>query len=485
MAVSLYTVKVVLNTLGAIDYGIYNVVGGIVTMFSFLSGTMASASQRFFAFDLGQNNGEMLKKTFSMTMTIYILLAVIILIVGETVGLWFLNTQMTIPAERMDSARWVYQFSIFSFVATMFSIPYNASIIAHENMKVYAYVSIVEVVLKLVIVFMLVLSPFNKLKLYAVLMFVVTSIITLIYRAYCKRRLSFCRFSFYWDKPLFLKIVSYSGWNLFGALAGTFNNQGINILLNIFFGPIVNTARGIAFQVNGAINQFVQNFMTATKPQITKYYAVGNTDRMLSLVFQSSKFSFLLLFILSMPVMLETNFIFMVWLKQVPEYVLPFTRLVIIAALVDALSFPLMTAAQATGRIKKYQMVIGGVMLFNLPISYLFLSEGYSPEIVFYVAVVNSVLCLFLRLYLLRAMIGLSMRQYFRRVLLPLSVVVVAAYSVPAYLEYMLKEGTVKFIIVGSIGLVSSILSIYYLGLSSNEKKYSIQIVKNFVSKLR
>jgi O-antigen/teichoic acid export membrane protein len=260
MGVSLYTVRIVLNTLGVEDYGIYNVVGGIVVMFSFLSNTMASASQRFFAFELGRKDYDQLKKTFSMTVTIYLIIAVIILILAETLGLWFLNTQLSIPVERMETANWVYQFTIFSFMMTMLTVPYNAAIVAHERMNVYAYVSIVEAFLKLLIVYILVLFSYDKLKLYAILMFGVTTFITLIYRTYCKRQFQECSYNFYWEKPLFKELIGYSGWNLFGAIAGILNNQGINILLNIFFGPIVNAARAIAYQVNTAVNQFVTNF---------------------------------------------------------------------------------------------------------------------------------------------------------------------------------------------------------------------------------
>jgi O-antigen/teichoic acid export membrane protein len=478
MAVSLYTVRIVLHALGAVDYGIYNVAGGVVTMFAFFSGTMASASQRFFAFELGRNNITQLKKTFSMTMIMYAMIALVILILAETVGLWFLNTKMTIPSDRMEAARWVYQFSVLSFMMTMFTIPYNASIIAHENMKVFAFVSIIEVSLKLAIVYLLVFFSFDKLKLYAILMFGVTTIVTFIYRTYCIHKFLECRFSFNWEKSLFKKLISYSGWNLFGALANAFNNQGINIILNIFFGPLVNAARGVAYQVNSAVNQFVLNFMTATRPQITKYYAIGEKQQMLKLVFQSSKLSFLLLFVLSMPVLLEANFIFRLWLKEVPDYVILFTRLVIITALIDSLSYPLMTAAQATGKIKKYQATVGGVMLLNLPTSYIFLKFGFPPQIVFYIALLNSIICLLLRLWLLRNMVGLKIEEFFLKVILSSSLVSVFAYAIPLLLLNQLVEGISRFVLVGITGLITSAASIYYLGLSVNERHYIIQALK-------
>jgi O-antigen/teichoic acid export membrane protein len=373
MVVSLYTVRVVLNTLGIVDYGIFNVVAGIVTTFSFLSVTLATATQRFFSFELGRNNYEQLKKTFSMTMTIYIMVAIIILVLAETLGLWFLNTKMSIPAERMEAANWIYQFSILSFMMTMFTIPYDAAIIAHERMDVYAYVSMIEVSLKLLIVYLLMIVSMDKLKLYAILILGVTTIITLIYRTYCQKKFDECHYSFYWDSNLFKTIAGYSGWNLFGSLAGVFNDQGINILLNIFFNPVINAARGIAFQISNSINLFVSNFSTAVNPQIIKYYAQNENQKMQTLVFQSSKFSYFLLFIITMPVLLETNLILSLWLKAVPEYVVLFTRLVIITTLIDSLSGPLITSALATGKIKYYQIIIGGFKLFNLPICFFFL----------------------------------------------------------------------------------------------------------------
>jgi len=483
MAVSLYTVRIVLNTLGAVDYGINNVVGGIVVMFSFLSNTMASASQRYFAFELGRNHYDQLKKTFSMTVSIYLIIAVIILILAETIGLWFLNTQMNIPCERMEAANWVYQFSIFSFMITMLTIPYNAAIIAHERMKVYAYMSIVEAILKLIIVYLLVLFSFDKLKLYAVLMFGVTLIITFLYRRYCKKQFQECIYNYYWDKTLFKELIGYSGWNLFGALAGVFNNQGINILLNTFFGPVINAARAIAYQINNAINQFVLNFLTATRPQITKYYATGEKENMINLVFQSSKFSYLLLFLLSMPILLETNFILKLWLTDIPEYVIIFTRLIIITSLIDSLSFPLMSAAQATGRIKWYQITVGGMMLLSLPISFLFLRMNYPPQTVMYIAIINSMVCLLLRLILLSQMIDLSIIQFFKQVVLNVILVSIASYTIPLYLTYHFHQGIIRFLIIFMIGLINAIIASFFIGLSESERKFTMSIIYKALQK--
>ena len=479
LLVSLYTVRVVLEILGEVDYGIYNVVGGVVTMLSFLSGSMSSASQRFFSYEIGRNDLNRLKRIFSANIVIYSVIAFFTLIIAETLGVWFLNTQMNIPLERMEAAFWVLQFSILSFFFTIFRIPYNALIIAHENMKVYAYVSIVEVLLQLAIVYLLTIISFDKLKVYAFLVFCVTVIVTLIYYVFCRKKYKESSFSLSWDKCLFKEQVSYSGWNLFGASAKVMNDQGINIMLNVFFGPVVNTSRAIAFQVNRALNMFVLNFMTASRPQITKYYAVNEKALMFRLVFQISKLSFLLLFIISMSVLLETNFVLMIWLKEVPENVVLFSRLIIVNALIDSLSYPLMTAVQSTGRIKKYQIVVGGVMLFSLPISYAFLTIGYPPQTVFYVAIVISIVCLILRLYILNNMIGLPIEVYFRKVILPILYTIIIAYIFPYFFLMNMESGIVRFACVFFIGTFSSLISIYFIGLSKLEKQYVFRLLKN------
>jgi O-antigen/teichoic acid export membrane protein len=478
LAVSLFTVRVVLKTLGVVDYGIYNVVGGVVMMFSFLSNTMATASQRFFAFELGRNDTLQLKRIFSLTITIYAIIAVVVLLLGETIGLWFLNNKLIIPVERINAANWIYQFSILSFLATMMTIPYEAAIIAHENMDVYAYVSIIEVVLKLVIVYVLVVFSFDKLKLYACLMFATTCFITFIYRTLCKRKYEESSFTFYWDRGLFSTLMSYSGWNLFGATAGILNNQGINILLNLFFGPVVNAARAIAYQINTAVNQFVMNYFTAVRPQITKYYAAGEQQKMMALVFQSSRLSYFLLFLLSMPILLETNYILKLWLKIIPEYTIIFTRLVIVTALIDSLSYSLMSAAQATGKIKKYQAIVGGMMLLNLPVSYYFLKVEFPPQVTMYVAIVISIICLFLRLLMLRGLIDLSMGDYIKVLRVIISVTIVA-YIIPWFIRLRMEESFIRFMIVGVTGAITSAIAIYIVGLSINERLLVVQVIRN------
>lgn len=478
MLVSLITVRIVLDTLGTVDYGVYNVVGGMVMMFSFLSGTMAMASQRFFAFEIGKNNHDQLRKTFSITITIYVIIALFILIISETIGLWFLNHKMTIPLERMAAARWVYQLSILSFIMSILSIPYNAAVIAHEKMNVYAYVSIVEVTLKLIIVYLLVISPYDKLVVYATLILFTTTITTFIYRIYAKRNFQECNYSFYWNTPLFKEILSYSGWNLFGSLAGIMKNHGINILLNIFFGPTVNAARGIAFQVNNLLERFVQNFMTAVRPQIIKYYASNEMGLLHRLVFQSSKFSFFLLIIPAFPVLLETKFIFSLWLKEIPDYVILFTRLVIINAIIDSYTSPLGTSALATGKIKNYQLIIGGFALLNFPISFIFLKLGYSPQSTMYISIAIAITCLGLRLIILKGLISFPVKKYINNVVLRSFSSTLPSFIVPSIILLTLEESFIRFILVSASSITFLICSIFLIGLSKTEKQFAIQFIK-------
>jgi O-antigen/teichoic acid export membrane protein len=478
MLVSLYTSRVVLNTLGVEDFGIYNVVGGFVTMFGFLNSAMASATQRFLAFEIGKGDHEQLRNVFSMSINIHFFIVFIILILAETIGLWFVNTQLTIPTGRMGAAQWVYQFSILAMMVNMVSVPYNAMIIAHERMNVFAWVSIAEVSLKLFIVFMLQWFGFDKLKFYAVLTFCVSLIIRFIYGFYCSRQFKESKFRYFWDKSLFKTLISYAGWNLWGNAAFILKGQGVNVLLNIFFGPVVNAARGIAYQVSGAINQFVANFQMAMNPQIIKSYAVNDLKYMHQLIFRGAKYSFFLLFTLSLPILLETEQILRVWLKIVPDYTVIFTRLVIINVLIDCISGPLMTAAQASGKIKLYQSVVGGLLILNLPISYLFLKFGFQPQVTIFVSIGISILALMLRLLILRNLVKLKIENFFYQVILKITIVGIFAVIIPLLFSIFMDISIHRFIIVILTSIISSLSVIFLLGLSNDEKNYFVNGLK-------
>ena len=479
MGVSLYTSRVILNILGVEDFGIYNVVGGFVTMFGFLNSAMASATQRFLAFEIGREDKVKLRNTFSLSVSIHFLIAFVVLIFAETIGYWLVNTQLTIPPERMLAAKWVYQFSILTLIVNMISVPYNAMIIAHERMNVFAWVSIFEVSMKLFVVFMLQWFGFDKLSLYAILIFVVSLLVRIIYGIYCSRNFKESSFYFFWDKSLFKTLISYAGWNLFGSAAGPIMGQGVNVLLNIFFNPIVNAARGIAYQVMGAINQFATNFQMAINPQIIKSYAINDLKYMHQLVFRGAKYSFFLLFVLSFPVLLETQYILTLWLKNVPNYTLIFTRLAIVNILIDSISLPLKTAAQATGIIRLYQSVVGFLLIANLPISYLFLKLHYPPEVTFYISIFISIIALIARLIILKRLVKLSILDFMLQVMLKICLVVLGIIIIPIWLYLTIDNQVLRLIFVLLSSLITAFISIYVLGLDKSEKYYILNRVRN------
>lgn len=413
MAVSLYTSRVILHTLGVEDFGIYNVVGGVVAMFSVISGSLSAAISRFITYELGKGDKEKLIRIFSSSVTIQLGLGLIILILAEVIGVWFLNSKMTIPSSRMYAANWVFQLSILTFIINLISVPYNAAIIAHEKMSAFAYISILEVVAKLLIVYMLLWSPFDKLIFYAVLMASVALIIRFVYGYYCKRHFEECTYHFIFDKELLKKMFGFAGWNFIGASSAILRDQGGNIIINLYCGPTVNAARGIAYQVNAAVQGFVTNFMTALNPQITKSFASGDMKYMKVLMFQGSRLSFYMLLLLSAPIILNTHYILGLWLKLVPEHTVEFVRLVLIYAISESISSPIVTGMLATGNIKKYQIIVGLLQMMNLPISYIFMLYGFAPEMVFVTAIIISQLCLIARLYIAHYALRISLKHFF------------------------------------------------------------------------
>ena len=483
MIFSLYTSRVILNTLGVEDYGIYNVVGGVVSMFAFFNSAMSSATQRFLSYEIGKGDFVQLRKTFNATQIIHIGIAVLIFILAETIGLWFVKTYLVIPAERLDAAIWVYHFSVLSFMVSIIQVPYNATIIAHERMNVYAYVSIIEVSLKLLIVFMLTWITYDKLKLYGILLFSVVFIVASIYRVYTRKNFEESKFEFVKDKKLYKTLISYSGWNLFGNLAAVAKGQGVNILLNMFYGPVVNAARGIAMQVQAAVNSFVSNFQMAVNPQIIKSYAADEREYMTSLIIRSSKFSFYLLFLLSLPIIIEVDQILRFWLKTVPEYSSIFTILVLVIILIDCVSGPLMTAIHATGKIKVYQAVVGSLLMLILPISYVLLKKGYSPEITLYVNIVISIIALSFRLFIVWKLLGFPIMRFVREIILNNIIIVLLSLSLPLLIRYLLNEDLIRLIIIVFVTLVWNAIIIFSLGLHKSEKAIVIRGINKILKR--
>lgn len=471
LVVTLYTSRVVLNALGIEDFGIFNVVGGVVTMMAFLSGAMSSATQRFLSFELGKNDTQQLHNLFKMSINIHILIILIVVLVAETVGLWFINTKLVIPIERLSAANFVFHCVLFSFCCTVISVPYHATIIAYEKMNAFAYISIVDVTLKLVVVFLLSHYGGDKLEFYAFLLAFVSVIILGTYYVYARRQFAITRFSWYWDKKLFKILFGYTGWNLFGNLAAIATNQGINILLNLFFGATVNAARAIAFQINSAITGFVSSLQMSINPQIVKSYAGGNYQYMLQLVFSGARYSFFLLYMLGIPFLLQTDTILNIWLGNVPEFTSSFVRLVVVDSLIISLSGTLMTAFQATGRIKKYQVVVGLIILCNLPISYVFLNLGFNPNFVMLIGISISLVALLARIILL-SRIFCDVKGEFIELIIRVVLVFSISLFIASFLPAIGSNSFVEFIIFCILYWITVLLSIVVVGLNRQEQQF-------------
>ncbi len=478
LVVNIFTVRIVLRALGAEDYGLFDVIGGVVTMFSFLTGTLSSASLRFFSYSLGKNDKESLKSYFSTTFWCYVVFGTIIIILAETIGLWFVQHKLTIPEARFDAALWVYQFAIIAFILNILSVPFNSLLISHERMHVYAYVGIIEVLLKLAIALVLTKVSVDKLILYSALMCLSAGLITLFYVLYDRHHFDETRITGRCDKNVFKEILSYSGWSFVGAVSGVCRIQGISIILNIFFGPIVNAARAVASQIERAISGFVTNFYNAVRPQITKYYSSGERMEMMKLVFRSSRFSYFLMLFLSLPVLFEAPVILKLWLGEVPEYTVIFTRLVIVYALLESLSHPLQTTIAATGRIKWTQIVTGGLLILNLPVSWVFLKLGYPPQVTMYVSLVISVLAQLTRIYFSQRLAGMSVAKYIRYVILPVLTVTALSLITPFVICYLMESGVVRFFILSFLTCIASGCVILYCGMTKTERTKIIETAR-------
>jgi O-antigen/teichoic acid export membrane protein len=471
MSISVFTSRVVLQALGVENYGIYNVVGGFVAMFSILSSSLVNASQRFISYEMGKPNPQM-SRLFCGTVSVHLLLALFVLIVFESFGLWFLNTQLNIAPDRLTAANWVFQCSVITFCVKLISVPYHASIIAHERMDAFAYIGIYEVLAKLGIVYLLWLSNYDKLIVYALLMLVVSVSLRIIYGIYCKRNFDECRFHFVIDRPLFKDMLSFSGWNFIGSTVSILSTQGINILTNIFFGVALNAARGLAQQVDTAIYSFITNFMTAMNPQITKSFAAKNYEYTNNLMFRGAKYSTILFLFLSLPVFIKTDYILDLWLVEVPPYAVVFLRLAIIYSLFQSMSYTLYIGMLATGNIKKYQIVMGTLYMGTFPLCYLFFKIGLGPEWGYISAILILFLGVFVRLYLLRQIIpSFSIMSFLKGtifkvlyVLSPSFIIVTLASSVQMGSDFL----SLLFTVLVSVVIIP--LSTYMLALEDGER---------------
>lgn len=480
LGVTLYTSRVVISTLGEVDYGLYNVVGGVVVMFSFLNASMSSATTRFLTTALGRGNKGELSKLFSSSILVHFAIAIIILILAESLGVWFLENKLVIPPDRLNAARWVFQCSVISALILVINVPYSAVIIAYEKMDFYAYISLFEVGLKLAIVFLLSVVQYDKLIVYGVLIVLVQVIVYLAHRAYCNKQFPISKYKYCFDKGVLREILNFAGWSLLGNLSVVGYTQGLNILLNIFFGPAINAARAISVQVQTAVVSFVVNFQKAINPQITKSYAKTDLVRMHSLLFASSKYSFLLILILTMPIIVNIDLILHVWLTEVPEFTASFVVITLVISMVDALANPMIIAAHATGRIRNYQLIIGALLLSILPISYLVLKVYQEPIVVFLVQLAIVFLSYIARVVMLVRMVEFPVKKYIYQVVLRCILVALfasLAYTIVKSATFALT-GLVLFIIKSSIVTLITLSSAIIFGVSKEEKNMVIKKIR-------
>lgn len=478
MLINLYASRVILQALGVEDYGVYNVVGGFVAMFGLLSNSLSAAITRFITFELGNGNKERLNKIFSSSVTIQVAISLIIVLLIEGLGVWFINNKMVINPERIVAANWCLQLSMITFCINIIAVPYNALIIAHEKMAAFAYISVLEASLKLGICFLVMFSAVDKLVSYAILLTFVALLIRSIYVVYCSRHFEESKYHFYFDKELLRKMFAFSGWNFIGAGAGVLREQGVNILINMFWGIAVNASRGIALQVSAAVTSFSSSFVTALNPQITKSYAANDKEHSFLLVTQGARLSFYLLLLISLPVFLEAPILLRTWLTVVPDYTIAFVRLILIYVMTESLSYTMMTLMLATGKIRNYQLIVGGLQLLNFPLSYVFLKMGCTPEWTIVVAISIAIICLFVRLYMLNKMTELPIGTYIRKVVLNVIFVSCIGAILPMIVAWSLKESYLRLILTSAVSTISLLITYLFIGCTLTERQFVISNIK-------
>lgn len=488
LLVSLYTSRIILNALGASDYGIYNVVGGVVSMFAFMSNTMATATQRFMSYAIGCNDIEDLRKTFVTSRIILQLIALVIFILVESIGLWLFYNQLSIPEGRQTAAFWVFQFSVVALFITIISVPYNAAIIAHEKMSIYAGFSLIDIFLRLAVAFLLltVAELLDKLIIYSAMMMLISVLMRIIYTIYCKNQFEECSHNVIkYDRGKGAKMISFFSWNTIGSLSYVAKEQGVNILINIFFGTLVNAARGITTQVTGAVQGFISNFQVAMNPQIVKYYAQRDFKNLFELVMRGAKFSLFLFFFLALPLYIEIDYVLKLWLVNVPNYTGSFIRLTFILMMIESLSAPVITCLLAVGKVKWYQIIVGTMLMLNLPLSYIVLKCGYGPEFTIIIAICISFVSLIVRLVMLNIYISFPVCEFFINVGIKALVVVLGSYFVSSVLCAIIPmEGIKHFIIVLMISWLTSAFLILFWGMDKSERKLIYSLVNNMLGKI-
>lgn len=484
MIIGLYTSRVVLASLGFEDYGLYNVVGGIIAMFGFLNGAMTNTTSRYITFYLGKKDVKRLQEVFSTTFYIHALIAIIIVFLGETVGLWYVYNKLVIPDGRFDAAIWLYQFTIITAAANIISVPFNASVIAHEKMSTFAIIAVVDSVLKLSIALSISHASFDKLVYYGLMILIIQLMNNLIFWVYSTRKFEGISIKRVFDRPLFKEMFGFTGWNLFGNFSYVFFTQGLNLILNYFCGTAVNAARGIAVQVDGIVRQFANNVQTAINPQIIKSYAQSDKERFFSLIFASSRYCFYLLLLLALPIILEAEFLLTLWLGEFPNHTINFIRITLVTVTLEALVTPMFMANLASGKVKSYQMVLSIISLLFIPITYLAIKITKIPEIVFVCTLIMTIIEIIARVFIVHNQVGLPRRLYLQRVLSNVVIVAISASILPALVHMKMAVGVLRFLIVGTVCVLSVGLVVYFIGINKQEREYINNFLKTNVIKI-
>lgn len=484
MFVGLYASRVLLRTLGFEDYGLYNVVGSFVTMFGFLNATLSTSTQRFLNIELGKNDHESVKKVFSSSLLLHLMLVVIVLLLAETAGLWYVKEKLVIPPGREMAALFVYQCSIVSICLQIIQLPFMSTIIAHERMNVYAYVSIYEGLAKLGILFAIQMLPYDNLIMYALLLLSVQISVAFIYNIFCQKNFEEARFRIYYEKGLFNKMLGFSGWNIVGNLASVCNSQGLNLVMNIFFGTAINAARGIAFQVHSLVQQLISNFQLAVKPQVIKYYAAGQKEEMTNLVFNAAKYSAFLVIIATVPLILEIRPILKLWLGDYPEYTVIFAQLILFRSIISSMTGNIVMVVHASGYLKNVGIFSGGILLMVLPISYIFLRMGFPPYVPFIINIGAALGDAFFELYWMRHYIGFPMGRFYAKVYVPVFTLFSMIFALSYGLHYIMTgcNEYVRMVVVSVFSVALSCILIYRFGLSKSMRK---NITKKILTKFR
>ena len=480
MVIGLFTSRVTLSVLGVSDYGVYNVIGGMVSMLSVLTGAISVATSRYLTYSLGLGDSEGLKKTFSTALNIHIILGIIIGIIAEVAGIWFLNSELNIPQDRMYVANWILQFSIITFVIGIIVIPYNSSIISHEKMNIYAYLSLFDVVVKLVIVYLLYISPIDRLLAYGILLLIASISTQFIYYVYCRRHFEECRFRLIFDKGLVKEMSSFIGWAFWGNAAVMAKNQGLSILLNIFFGTIVNAAQGIAMQVNNAVTGFIRNFMTAVNPQITKSYAQKNYEYLYMLINRSAKFSVFLALVLMIPIIMHIDTILGVWLVEVPLHANNFVTMILIYTAVEGFISPLLVALLATGKIKNYEIGITIVYILNILSIYVFFKFGSNPEMAFVLNIIFKIIVLLFILYQSKLQFHFPIKMFLKDAMLrPIAISLIGLILIVFYNKIIGKTTIVSFLVSCVLTEIILMATIWFYGMSCSERGFIKETIIN------